>query len=211
MCRSRTDRPSPPPLRDRGSARGALAGRQRRPAISAVRLMSASSTGPWRCSPPPSWSRQTMQRYCLVDRPSGLVAGRLPDDLLEGHRPAAGQAAAGVALAQPDLERGLLARRGGDRLEGGVEVADIGRPQDDLGQEAGQRARLEAGRPALAVDRRPGDPAAPAVQVDDDVARAGCWPRSGRRPAPAAGAGRAGRRRAATSRDRCAGRGLGRA
>ncbi len=108
----------------------------------------------------------------LVDRPRSRVGHGLPDDLVEDDAPAAGPAAAGVLLTEPDLERRLLARCGGDRLECRVEVTNVRRPQDDLGQQAGQRARLEGRGPALAVDGGAGDPAASTVEVDDDVAEA---------------------------------------
>ena len=52
-------------------------------------------------------------------------------------------------------------------------MAEVGRAQDELGEEAGQRRGFEADRAALAVDGCPGDPAAPAGEVEDDVARLG--------------------------------------
>ena len=52
-------------------------------------------------------------------------------------------------------------------------MAHVGRPQDDLGEHPRERARFERDRPALAIDGRPGDPAAAPEQVDDDVARPG--------------------------------------
>jgi hypothetical protein len=69
----------------------------------------------------------------------------------------------GQHLAEPDLEGRLFARGRRDGLERRVQVPDVGRPEDDLGQEAGQRAGLERGGATLAVHRGPGDPAAPAV------------------------------------------------
>ena len=108
----------------------------------------------------------------LVDGSWPGVGDALPDDLVEHHAPPAGGAATGVLLAEPDLEGRLLARGRGDRLEGCVQVSDVGRPEDDLGQEAGQRAGLERGRATLAVHRGPGDPAAPTVQVDDHITQA---------------------------------------
>ena len=54
---------------------------------------------------------------------------------------------------------------------GPKQMADVRRAQDDFGQQAGERACFEAGRPPLAVDRGAGNPAAPAVEIDDDVAR----------------------------------------
>ena len=94
------------------------------------------------------------------------------DDLVDDERPAAGRAAGREQVAERDLEARLAARRRGHALERRVEVADVGRPQDDLGEHPGQRARLERDRPALAVDRGAGHPAAAAEQVGDDVAGA---------------------------------------
>ena len=70
----------------------------------------------------------------------------------------------------------LDSRRGeaASALEGGVEVADVRRTEDDLGEHPRQRARLERDRPALAVDRGARDPAAATEQVDDDIARVRC-------------------------------------
>ncbi len=109
----------------------------------------------------------------LVDGTGSGVRDRLPDDLVEDHAATAGHAPAGVLLAEPDLEGGLLARGGGDRLERGVEVAHVRRPQDDLGQQPGERAGLERCRAPLPIHGCPGDPAAASMQVDDHVAEAG--------------------------------------
>ena len=98
----------------------------------------------------------------------GWIAGR-PDELLRDEHPAAGRAAGRVQVAEGDLQAGFAARRGGHALERGVEVADIGRAQDDLGQHPGERVRLQADGPALLVESRAGDPATTAEQVRDDV------------------------------------------
>ena len=50
-------------------------------------------------------------------------------------------------------------------------MADIGRSKDDLGEHPGERTRFEGDGPASAVDGAPGNPATPAEQVDDDIAR----------------------------------------
>jgi len=64
-------------------------------------------------------------------------------------------------------------RRCAHRLERCVEVAEVRWPKHELGQQPGQRARLEAHRPSLPVERRVGDPAAATAQVQDDVAGGG--------------------------------------
>ena len=102
----------------------------------------------------------------------GLVVDR-PDDLVDDERPAARRAAGREHVADRDLEARFAARRGGQALERGVEMADVGRPQDDLGEHPVERARLERDGAALAVDGGPGDPAAAAEQVGDDVAGPG--------------------------------------
>ena len=67
------------------------------------------------------------------------------------------------------MPRGGLASVG----EGGVEVAQVGRPQDDLRDAARVRAVassvIDAAQP---IDGRSGDPAAAPVELDDHVARA---------------------------------------
>ena len=81
----------------------------------------------------------------------------------------------GVTNSSPTATFRLDWRRGEarHRLERRIEVAEVRRPEDELGEEAGQRRRLEADGAALAVDRGPGDPAAATVEVEDDVAGAG--------------------------------------
>ena len=105
-------------------------------------------------------------------RDAGLVVDR-PDELVGDEHPAARRAARREQVADRHLEARLAARRRGQPLERGVEVADVGRPQDDLGEHPGERARLERDRPALAVDGGPGDPPAAAEEVGDDVAGPG--------------------------------------
>ena len=52
-------------------------------------------------------------------------------------------------------------------------MAQVRRTQDELGEQSGQRARFEADGTTLALERGVGDPAAPAVEVEDDVAGCG--------------------------------------
>ena len=66
----------------------------------------------------------------------GRRRAAVPDDLVEHDGPAAGRAAAGVELADRRAEAGFAARRRGEGLDAGVEVAEVGRAQDDLGEEA---------------------------------------------------------------------------
>ena len=56
------------------------------------------------------------------------------------------------------LRLDVAARRGGHPLEGGVEVADVRRPQDDLGEHPGQRARFERDARDAGGRPRPGPP-----------------------------------------------------
>ncbi len=120
------------------------------------------------------------------DRPHPAGDARLvvdrPDDLVDDEGPAARRAAGREHVADRDLEAGFTPRRGGQALEGGVEVADVRRSQHDLGEHPSERARFERDRAPLAVDGGPGDPAATAEQVGHDVARPGVRDRSGRRP-----------------------------
>ena len=94
-----------------------------------------------------------------------------PLDLVDGQGPAAGAAGRREQLGDREPEARLAVRRRRERRERRVEVAQVGRPEDQLGEEAGERAALEAECAALPIDRRPGDPAAAPVQVGDDVAR----------------------------------------
>ncbi len=58
--------------------------------------------------------------------------------------PIAGRAAARVAVGDGRLEAGLPARGRRERLDRGVEMAQVRRPQDDLGEEPVERGALEA-------------------------------------------------------------------
>src|SRR3954451_22942906 len=66
-------------------------------------------------------------------------------------------------------------------------MSDVGWPEDDLREQPIERTGLERDRAALAIDGRPGDPAAATEQVGDDVP----WARVRVDP----GADEAGRRR----------------
>ena len=98
-----------------------------------------------------------------------LAGGRFPDELVGDDRPAARWAVRREQVADEQLQARLAAWCGRDRLERGVEVADVRRPEDDLCHEPRQRARLERDGAALPVHGGTGDPAAAAVEVDDDV------------------------------------------
>ena len=108
------------------------------------------------------------------DRPGPTGDPRLvvdrPRDLVDDQGPATGRAARREHVTDRDLEAGCATRRGGHPLEGGVEVADVGRPQDDLSEHPGERRRFERDRQALPVDGGACHPPAPTEQVGDDVA-----------------------------------------
>ena len=104
-------------------------------------------------------------------RPRSASACTGPDELVGDEHPLARRAAGREQVADRVLQARLAAGRRAHRLERRVEVAEVRRAQDELGEEPGQRARLDADRAALAVDRGVGDPAAAAVQVEHDVAR----------------------------------------
>ena len=106
----------------------------------------------------------------LAERGVGLA---VPDELVDDDRPAAGRAVRGEELVERLAQPDLAARLSAEGVDGGVEVAQVGRPQDDLGHQARERRRLVDVGAAQAGDGGPGDPAAPAVQVDDDVAGVG--------------------------------------
>src|SRR5204862_4783306 len=100
----------------------------------------------------------------------GIFAVARPGELVGDDDPAAGGAARREELPDGQLEAGLAARRRRQCGERGVDVAEVRWPENDLREEPGQRARLEAEGPPLAIDRRARDPAAPAVEVGHDVA-----------------------------------------
>ena len=108
------------------------------------------------------------------DRPCPARDPRLvlhrPDDLVGDKRPAARGAARREEVADRGLQARFTPRGGCQALEGRVEMADVGRAQDYLGEHPRERARLERDRPPLAVDGETGDPAAPAEEIGHDVA-----------------------------------------
>ena len=94
----------------------------------------------------------------------------LPLELVGREVSTAGRAPGGEEIGDREAEAAVTVRRCPESGEGGIEVAQIGRAEHDLGEETGQRACLEAEPAALAIDRGSGDPPAAAVQVGDDVA-----------------------------------------
>ena len=103
-------------------------------------------------------------------------AGRLlalPFDLLDRERAAARAAAGREQVGDEHAQARVAVGRRPEGRECGIEVAQVGRPEHHLGEQAGQRPGLEAEAATLPIDRRPGDPAAASVQVGDDVARRG--------------------------------------
>ena len=101
--------------------------------------------------------------------PGLIVHG--PDDLIGDQHPTAGGAARREEIPDRDLEAGLPSRRSRETLEGGVEMPDVGRPQDDLREHPGQGAGLERDGAALTVHCRPGHPPATPEQIGDDLPR----------------------------------------
>ncbi len=71
-----------------------------------------------------------------------LVLDR-PHDLVDNDQPGAGRATGSEQVADRNLEARVATRRRGHALEGGVEVADVRWPQDDLREHPRQRARFE--------------------------------------------------------------------
>ena len=61
----------------------------------------------------------------------------------------------------------------GYRLGGGIDLAQVRRPEDDLGQQPGQRPSFEVGDAALLGDGSSRYPPPPAGQVEDYVTRLG--------------------------------------
>ena len=122
---------------------------------------------------------------------------RLPDQLVEGERPAAGGTGRRELLVDPGAQARRAEGRGGHGLERRVEMAEVGRPDDDVGEEPGQRRRLDRDGSPAEGEGGPGDPSTAPEQVDDRVVggRGGLDPR---RDEP----GREGRRKAREDRER---------
>ncbi len=126
-------------------------------------------------------------------RPSALGHG--PGQLVEDDRPIARGAPAREAVGDRCLEAGVAAGRGPQRLDRGVEVAEVGRPEHDLGQQPVERAsisRLTA--LALVIDRGRARPSRPGRTGRARCRREPRPPRAVRRPAPGAAAARTARR-----------------
>jgi hypothetical protein len=77
----------------------------------------------------------------------------------------------GKELRDGEAEAGVTVRRGRESGERRIEVTQVRRSKDEVREQSGERATLEAERASLSVDRGARDPAAAAVQVGDDVAR----------------------------------------
>jgi hypothetical protein len=105
-------------------------------------------------------------------RPAIGLVGR-PGELVGHEHPTAGRAPRREEVADRDLQARLPTRGRRHALERGIEVAHVRRSQDDLGEHAGERARFDRDRAALAIDRRPRDPAATTGEVGDDVTGTG--------------------------------------
>ncbi len=95
--------------------------------------------------------------------------GRLPDHLLERKRPPARRAARGEALVDPRPKARRPEGRGGHRLERGIEMTQVRGPHDDVGQEAGERRRLDRDGPATEGQGGAGHPAAAPEEIHHDV------------------------------------------
>ena len=94
-----------------------------------------------------------------------------PADLVDNQHPAARRTARGEEVTDGHLQARLAAGRGGDALEGGVQVPDIGWPQDDLGKHPVQRRRFDGDGSTLAIQGCAGDPATAPGKVRHDVTR----------------------------------------
>ena len=118
------------------------------------------------------------------------LGGRVhrPRELVDDQRPP--QVAQRVAYRSPSETFRLDSRRGRGRhaLERRVEVADVGRPQDDLGEDAGQRARIRGRSPGAAGRPRRGRPSRPVRTGRRRRHRRWSGPRSGTRRGPAGAA-----------------------
>ncbi len=105
------------------------------------------------------------------DGRSVVVALLRPQELVRDQHPGTGRAARREQVADRHLEARLATGRGGHPLERGIEVADIGRTQDHLGEHPAERARFERDRSSLPVDGGSGHPTAAPEQVGDDITR----------------------------------------
>ncbi len=95
----------------------------------------------------------------------------LPDERFEDDRPTADGAIAGEELFDGGLHGAAAEGPDRDRQARGVEMAHIGRTHHDVSQDSRQGQRFEVGGATLRGDCRSGDPAATAVQIEDDFPR----------------------------------------
>ena len=72
-------------------------------------------------------------------RAARCVLAGLPDELVGHRRSATGGTFRREEVADRDLQAGFLARGRRDGLEGRIEVPNVGRAKDDLGEQPGQR------------------------------------------------------------------------
>ncbi len=105
-----------------------------------------------------------------IDLAEGRVGVAVPHELVDDDRSATGRAGRDEELVERLAQADLATRLGAERVDGGVEVTQVRRTEDDLGHQAREGGRLvDVGAPE-AGDGGPSDPAAAPVQVDDDVA-----------------------------------------
>ncbi len=92
---------------------------------------------------------------------------RLPDQRLEDDGAPATWAHAGVERLDGAADRRAREGSVGYGRRGRIDLAQVRRPQHDVGEEPGQRPRLEVGGAALLGDGGARHPAAATVQVED--------------------------------------------
>ena len=102
-----------------------------------------------------------------------VAAVRLPDVLLDDDGTAARWAARRERLLQSAPQTDIAARVRGQGGERRVEVAQVGRPHHNVGEQARQGGRLAGVDAAQGADGVARDPCAPAVEVDHHVAGRG--------------------------------------
>ncbi len=134
---------------------------------------SCSSTGSTRSSPARACSLQKPQRNTLRLGAVGsaAAASQMNSSTTTG-RPQVGQRRHERLLEGP-AQLVVAARVRRQRGDAGVEVAQVGRPHDDLGEETRQGGRLARVDATKGADGVPGHPATAAMEIDDDVARRG--------------------------------------
>ncbi len=110
--------------------------------------------------------RRACAGACHAHRPAPRPATR-------GRRPSADRARAGEELLDGLLDGGIEEWPDRDRLGRRVEVTNVRRAHHDIGQKARQRQGFEVCGATLPGDRGSRDPAATAVEIEDDLARLG--------------------------------------